>query len=185
MEERVAEFQTQAEGKLPPEKLAKEIATLRRFLYKNQNHRFTEREKSKLMTALSAHWSNQTAHVTLTPSGEALIYGLLDDALKMPFTVFSTAQKQQMLKWFFSLQEKSDGKKGTSAAKLIELPCVDVTVEGYASLLLDDGSGTRDDVLVPESERQALSDAIGRGEDASVTIDSASGAFVSWTTKPS
>lgn len=114
MEERVAAFQAAAEARMSGEKLAKEIQSLRRFLHRNQDHRFTEREKSKLFTAIQVHYSNPAASARGGAatgsdgddgdSDDSLVQGLIEDALKMPFTVFSTTQKQQLLKWLDALQ---------------------------------------------------------------------------------
>lgn len=183
MEERVAEFQAAAEARLPPEKLAREVATLRRFLFRNQGHRFTQREQAKLMAAIGAHHANPAAHAAVAAGGEPLAYGLIDDALKMPFTVFSTGDKLRLLKWFEGLQaESTAGGGGEGAApKTATLSCVDVSPEGYASLLLDDGSGTRDDVRVPAADRPALAAAVARGDaDVLVTFEPATARFVSW-----
>jgi hypothetical protein len=185
MEERVAEFQVAAEARLPPDKLAREVATLRRFLFRNQGHRFTQREQAKLMAAIGAHHANPAAHAAAAAGGESLAYGLIDDALKMPFTVFSTGDKLRLLKWFEGMQAAAapsgSGGGGAAAVRTVTLSCVDVTPDGFASLLLDDGSGTRDDVRVPDTDRAGLAAAVSRGEaDVAVTFEPATARFVSW-----
>lgn len=57
MEARVQQFQTDsaaaAAASSPPAKVAKEIATLRRFLHRNQTHRFSDKEQTYLFQVMT------------------------------------------------------------------------------------------------------------------------------------
>ncbi|KAL6062916.1 eIF-5a domain-containing protein [Balamuthia mandrillaris] len=112
MDKRVQQFHTDAlKGKHA--KTPKEIATLRRFLFKNQNHRFGENEKTRLFSAVQTYYSMYQSSSAPSAAakkedsgGENPVVGLLEDALKMPFTVFSTKHKKTMLKWYTELTGK-------------------------------------------------------------------------------
>jgi hypothetical protein len=220
MEERVAQFQAAAEARLPPAKLAKEVATLQRFLHRNQDHRFTEREKAKLFTAIQAHYANPAASSGAPKLGRAvaaeapatalhaaaavaaartdaadadaegsgngpLVLGLIEDALKMPFTVFSTAQKLQLLKWLDTLQGAAGGGRGTAAAALavIRLSVIDIGADGYLTLIDDDGV-TRSDVSVAPNSAPAkgIGAALARGDDVTVAVRGTE--IQSWQVEP-
>lgn len=94
MEERVKQFYTEASVGLS-KKTPKEITTLRKFMFKNQEHRFTDSQKGKLYDSILIYSKmyNPTA-------SESPIHDLLADALKMPFTVFSTSQKKKLMKLY-------------------------------------------------------------------------------------
>lgn len=184
MDDRCREFQAAAEARLPGDKLAREIASLRRFLFKNQGHRFTQGGQEALRCAIAAHHANPAAHAASTPAGEPLVYGLLDDALKMPFTVFTTAHKQQFLRWFFAMAPEGEGGAPAKSppAPPRRLACIDVT--GDFLVLLDEDTGdTREDVRAPAGARAAIADAVARGDDVAVDV-SAAGEAVGWSASP-
>jgi hypothetical protein len=124
MEARVEQFHRDAQ-RPKDKKTAKDIEKLRKFLYKNQEYRFTEREQSHLFQAVQLYITAYTSAVgtaaagstTGTPSATAAVAQddetsnpaavLLEDALKMPFTVFTTSQKKTMLKWLDKLSSSS------------------------------------------------------------------------------
>ncbi len=73
-----------------------EIQRLKKFLYKNQNYKFKDNEKTKLFNSIEFYVSSCKEKTELKDH----VFSLLEDALAMPFTVFSTSQKNKMLKWF-------------------------------------------------------------------------------------
>jgi hypothetical protein len=83
-------------GSKPP---AKEIATLRKFLHKNQQQRFTDKAVARLFDTIHLYAGKQDVSSDLKES-------LLEDALKLPHTVFSTKQKMKMLKMLEDLRGK-------------------------------------------------------------------------------
>lgn len=83
MEERCAQFQADAARPRDPVKTVKEIERLRKFLFKNQEYRFTDREQTHLFGAIQAHYA---AHCELSETEREPALMLVDDALKMPFT---------------------------------------------------------------------------------------------------
>ena len=85
----------------------KEIATLRRFLHKNQNQRFTDKATARIFDTIQIYATDKNLS---TDDRE----GLLEDALKMPFTVFSTKQKKTMLKW---IEEVRGGTSRSNVGK--------------------------------------------------------------------
>lgn len=77
----------------------KEINKLVKFLHKNQNQdRFTEKARSRLVDTIALYRAYVPHSITL-----------LEDALKMPYTVFSTKQKKTLLKWLEEIKGKEDG----------------------------------------------------------------------------
>lgn len=94
LEARCVQFHEAALGTGKSKGATKEIATLRKFLHKNQTQRFTDKAAARLLDTIGIY-------VAQDPNEEEddVREGLLEDALKMPFTVFSTKQKAKMLKW--------------------------------------------------------------------------------------
>ena len=182
LEDRVAAFAASAEARLPSgDRLQREIASLRRFLFRSQAHRFTDRERARLMSAITSHYANPATSTGAAAGGEVPMLGLLQDALAMPHCVFTTANKQLMLRWLAVLQSgnAAGGSNGASAAvPAHRLACIDLSPEGYCSLLLHDGSGTRDDVLVPPDARAQLVAALARGGEVYVLVRG--GTFGGW-----
>lgn len=116
MDERCAQFATDAQRPRDG-KTRKEIAKLQKFLFRNQEHRFTERAQSHLFSAVQTHVANHSA-APLEDDNPAL--PLVEDALKMPFTVFSTSQKKTMMKWLAKLTPSSGASDaGTSPRRVI------------------------------------------------------------------
>lgn len=84
----------------------KEVATLRKFLHKNQDQRFTDKAVSRLFDTIQLY-TTSTNGSCITGSSNTINVGLerehkeglLEDALKLPHTVFSTKQKKSMIKW--------------------------------------------------------------------------------------
>lgn len=109
MDERCAQFAQDAarrrDGKTP-----KEIARLQKFLFNNQDFRFTSGAQQHLFNAVGSHVA---AYGSLPPGDEtAPALALVEDALKMPFTVFTTSHKRTMMKW---LDKLTPGGGGSSS----------------------------------------------------------------------
>jgi hypothetical protein len=107
IEARVEQFHTDAQRPLD-NKTEKDVSKLQKFLFRNQEYRFTEREQSHLFQAVQLYvtkYSESTAEVNPAQL-------LLEDALKMPFTVFTTSHKKSMLKWMDKLAAHGGGLEG-------------------------------------------------------------------------
>ncbi|KPA81145.1 hypothetical protein ABB37_04488 [Leptomonas pyrrhocoris] len=154
MDDRAKQFKMAAESHLTGPALKKEINTLRRFLFRNQEYRFTKAAQQALYMAVLAHYGNDATHhasclpapapastsgTSTSPSsstpgagfassktaatGQAdndeengqgddddtaaaaavPILHLLDEALKMPFTVFTSPQKDKLLSLYWAV----------------------------------------------------------------------------------
>lgn len=114
MEERVTQFHTDA-GRPRDAKTPKDIDRLRKFLFRNQEHRFTEREQSHLFQAVQLYVTAYTARQE-DGDGDNPAAALLEDALKMPFTVFTTSHKKTMLKWLERLSGGGNAAGTTEGA---------------------------------------------------------------------
>ena len=97
LDDRCLQFHEAALGTGKTKGPVKEIATLRKFLHKNQNQRFTDKAVSRLFDAIQIY-------VNKDDLDKESKEGLLEDSLKMPFTVFSTKQKKTMIKWLEDLR---------------------------------------------------------------------------------
>ncbi len=148
-----AQFHEAALGLGKSKGAAKEIATLRKFLYRNQTQRFSDKASARLIDAIVIYAHHE--------DGE----GLLDDALKMPFTVFSTKQKSKMLKWMEERKKQDSNGDDTTASKskLISFSVINVQ-DNKASLMNGETCESYEDVLLPEGE---LCDAIQKAFAAS------------------
>ena len=91
LDDRCHQFHEAALGTGKSKGAVKEVATLRKFLHKNQNQRFTDRGVSRLFDTIQIYVNKEDLD---NEAKEAL----LEDSLKMPFTVFSTKQKKIMIK---------------------------------------------------------------------------------------
>lgn len=159
MEDRIAQFHSQASANLTGDKLQKEIASLRKFLHKHQNDTLSGPERSNLMSAIERHKGNPAAYLVpgsaasnASSSSKAVsaaggtadppILGLLEDALKMPDKIFAKDTKMKLLRWYEDIQAKvaagSDGSgSGASAASLsvVTMSLIDITRDGFLSLV--------------------------------------------------
>jgi hypothetical protein len=181
MEDRVAEFQSQASARLPSPKLEREISSLRRFLHKNQEHKFTEREKQRLFTAVQAHFSNPAAAKPADGGdGESVpVVALIEDALKMPFTVFTTAHKQQMLKWLESLRDSATPKAASTDTTTSTAHAIDLLPDGTLCLIHEDGSSASDARVEPgTADFTGITAALGSG--LSVLVETRGQTVLSW-----
>ena len=124
----------------------KEIATLRKFLHRNQDQRFTDKGVSRLFDTIQIYTHNEDLDNEHKE-------GLLEDALKMPFTVFSTKQKKSMLKWLETIRGAEAGgandKDQPSKTQLLSL--IDLIADKM-SLMDDDTGDLFEDVILPGGE---------------------------------
>ncbi|KAG2485104.1 hypothetical protein HYH03_016095 [Edaphochlamys debaryana] len=111
MDERCAQFQADA-ARPRDARTAKEVEKLRKFLFKNQEYRFTERAQTHLFGAVQAHISS---HASLSEEEREPALLLVEDALKMPFTVFTTSHKKTFLKHLERLKPGGAGPAGAGA----------------------------------------------------------------------
>jgi hypothetical protein len=265
MDDRAKQFKTSAESQLSGPALKKEINTLRRFLFRNQEYRFTKAAQQALYMAVLAHYGNPAAHLAscLPPSvtttsaspsttfgtggasppptpaapsastatapvtgptkvsdrpsdndedegresdaaAEAPILRLLDDALKMPFTVFTSPQKDKLLSLYWAVlgtDGSSNGGRGASgsgvggggaaaAAAVVvqEFSLMDIVDVGknkaHLSLFADDGDEYAQEVLVDDAATlKQLKKEFDEGKAVVVTVqETDSGArFLSFT----
>lgn len=124
----------------------KEIATLRKFLHRNQDQRFTDKGVSRLFDTIQIYTHKEELDVEQKE-------GLLEDALKMPFTVFSTKQKKSMLKWLENLRGGGAGAADEEGkpTKTQILSLIDL-IDDKMSLMDDDTGDLYEDVVVPGGE---------------------------------
>lgn len=246
MDDRARQFKTAAESQATGPALKKEIGTLRRFLFRNQEYRFTKAAQQALYMAVLAHYGNPAAHHasgyapsatiaegTATASSsssaapvvvvastaaasrgakqqsdddgddaavddraaEAPVLRLLDDALKMPFTVFTSAQKDKLLGLYWSVLgtegPSGGGRANPSAAEKVNtltLSLMDIVDTGknaaHLSLLTSEGEEYVQEVLVDDvATLKQLRGAFDAGSAVSVVVEeNDSGArFVSFT----
>ncbi|KAL9551792.1 hypothetical protein MBANPS3_004091 [Mucor bainieri] len=113
MEQRIQQFHddTKTIPKPPTAKTVKQMNTLKKFIFKNQDYRFSDKEKNKLFACIEAYFtvfdrSGLTDKVSSFP--------LIEDSLKVP--CFTTKQKGQLLKWYDEILAK-EGAEGQDAAK--------------------------------------------------------------------
>ncbi|KAI9472035.1 MAG: hypothetical protein EXX96DRAFT_582676 [Benjaminiella poitrasii] len=114
MEQRIQQFHddTKTIPKPPTAKTVKQMNTLKKFIFKNQDYRFSDKEKNKLFACIEAYFtvfdrSGLTEKVSAFP--------LIEDALKVP--CFTAKQKNQLLKWYDEILAKQEGKDGDQIKK--------------------------------------------------------------------
>ncbi|ORX62411.1 hypothetical protein DM01DRAFT_318264 [Hesseltinella vesiculosa] len=92
MEQRIQQFHddTKSIPQPPTAKTIKQLRTLKKFIHKNQDYRFSDKEKNKLFA-----YDRVSA------------FPLIEDALKVP--CFTTKQKNQLLKWYEEILAKQEG----------------------------------------------------------------------------
>ncbi|KAG1051442.1 hypothetical protein G6F43_006343 [Rhizopus delemar] len=108
MEQRIQQFHDDTKNipKPPTAKTLKQMNTLKKFIFKNQDFRFSDKEKNKLFACIEAYFtvfdrSGLTEQVSSFP--------LIEDALKVP--CFTTKQKSQLLKWYDEILAKQEGRE--------------------------------------------------------------------------
>lgn len=137
---------------------SKEIATLRKFLHKNQTQRFTDKAASRLFDTIQIYCVDKSKSSTDSQkeSGVSISSedreGLLEDALKMPFTVFTTKQKKTMLKWMEDVRGEIGFSPETNVSRpsLTKLNIIDLDLdEKYLSLMQENTGETYENVALP------------------------------------
>lgn len=216
MDERAKQFKTAAEAQLCGGPLKKEIATLRRFLFRNQEYRFTKSAQQYLYMAVVAHHSNPASHhasaivegsdgtcgsamqkdaeenaneddVREGEAADTPILKLLDDTLKMPFSVFSSVQKEKLLALYWSVLGTAGGGNSSRAPVQQVLSLLDVVKSGSMvelSLFADDGAEYPQMIDISHTpHREAICEAFATGREVLITIlETDSGAqFASYT----
>lgn len=191
LEDRCLQFHEAALGTGKSKGPVKEIATLRKFLHKNQTQRFTDKATSRLFDTIQIYCTssssssssktdssekksnkNDTKNMTIIIPAEDK-EGLLEDALKMPFTVFTTKQKKTMLKWIEDIRgsttSSSSGNNNKNNNTIIrKLTVIDISTTTATSngnnntnhngekkllSLMDEESGdTYDDIPLPNND---------------------------------
>lgn len=139
-------------------KAPKEVSTLRKFLHRNQDQRFTDRAICRLFDTIQLYYHSSQVD---QDSKE----GLLEDSLKMPFTLFSAKQKQTMLKWLEDLRCNlvCAGNNSESGDGFVWLSVIDVTED--ALTLLNDDSGETYEIPTPDGDLgKSIRDAYELGD---------------------
>jgi hypothetical protein len=118
-------------------------------LFNNQVNRFTDAEQQRLFSAVQAHVAAYSSQHE--PDYPAL--GLVQDALAMPFTVFTTAQKQKMLKWLDKLNGLEAGTPRAAAGDpgAVRWTLLDVTAS-TAEVMNHDGDTQLIELSVCDAE---------------------------------
>ncbi|KAK9729766.1 hypothetical protein K7432_000014 [Basidiobolus ranarum] len=108
MEDRVKQFHVDAQqvGNIALNKAVKGMNTLRKFIFKNQDYRFSDKEKNKLFGAIESYFHAFDRSETIQETA----FPLIEDALKVP--IFTTKQKSTMLKWYEEIVAKQNGDTG-------------------------------------------------------------------------
>eukprot|EP00906_Rhabdomonas_costata_P003468 RCo005294 len=142
IEQRVQQFVDEAQKGLNKQ-TKKEIATLRRFLHRNQDHRFAEKEQTKLFSTVQKYASTYAVVGAGGSSGGAAAseeiraeaLGLLEDALKMPLGVLTTRHKAALLRLYEQCGEASAGRgpSGSADAAAVEYQVLDLSSDGVLS----------------------------------------------------
>ena len=111
LDQRCTQFYEAATGISKSKGILKEISTLRKFLFKNQEQRFTDKAACRLFDTIQVYCAKENTEIDSDENREKLRKSqedLLEDALKMPFTVFSTKQKQKMMKRLEEMRKPKD-----------------------------------------------------------------------------
>uniref|UniRef100_A0A383WFS1 Translation initiation factor 5A C-terminal domain-containing protein n=1 Tax=Tetradesmus obliquus TaxID=3088 RepID=A0A383WFS1_TETOB len=151
MEARTEQFHTDAQR--PKDKnTAKDIDKLRKFLFKNQAYRFTDRDQSHLFQAIQLYVTMYSS----SPEPDSPALNLVEDALKLPFTVFTTGQKKSMLKWLDRLNgleaaAAAGGKAASGTEQQQQYSVLDVTSD-VAEVMNDEGETQQVQLAVCDPE---------------------------------
>jgi hypothetical protein len=123
-------------------------------LHRNQTQRFSDKASSRLFDTISIYASHE--------DGE----GLLEDALKLPFTVFSTKQKSKFIKWMEDKRGASDGIPGEKRAQLL-LSLTVIDLEENNVIMMDNESGDSYEAPLPPGEiGETIRNALETSRDA-------------------
>ena len=176
MDERTRQFKECAEAsqQLSSSALTKEINTLRKFLFRNQEYRFTKSEQQYLFLAVTTHCN--TFLKSRPADHETNYIGLVDDALKMPFTVFSSAHKDKMLSlYYLMLKDGADPAIGVATPapgpSTRELELLDMDQKDLQlSLLTEDGDEYDRSVAVSKAVFREMKKSFDEGCEIAVTV---------------
>mmetsp|Transcript_2810 Transcript_2810/g.7879 ORF Transcript_2810/g.7879 Transcript_2810/m.7879 type:complete len:189 (+) Transcript_2810:50-616(+) len=168
LDQRCQQFHEAALGTGKSKGAVKEIATLRKFLHKNQSQTFTDRSVKRLFDTIQIYWKSETVD---RDTKEAL----LEDALKMPFSLFSAKQKNSMLKGLEELRvpdcSNSTVTTSPSAPATQLLAVIDLDEDTKTMTLMQNETGdTYDHVPLPEESSKAICDAF-RNEENVVSVE--------------
>jgi hypothetical protein len=159
LEERCLQFHEAALGTGKTKEPSKEIATLRKFLHKNQTQRFSDKATSRVFDTIQVYCS----HKEVSPDEQE---ALLEDALKMPFTVFTTKQKKTMLKWINDIRGNKTRESASTTKVLVKLTVIDAN-ETAICLFNEETGDTYEDLSLPDGVlRKTLLQAFKNTEDA-------------------
>ncbi|CEL95469.1 unnamed protein product [Vitrella brassicaformis CCMP3155] len=117
-------------------KVSKDLGKLRRFLMKNQEHRFTPKAQQRLFDTIGIYvtWVKRTEMGAGNEDSVSAVLDVVKDALAMPFTVFGTKHKTTLLQWHDHLTAAIADRPGGSGGDGTE----DAAQE-YQALSLDEG----------------------------------------------
>ncbi|KAI8975464.1 hypothetical protein BDF20DRAFT_906765 [Mycotypha africana] len=114
MEQRIQQFHddTKSIPNPPTAKTLKQMNTLKKFIYKNQDYRFSDKEKNKLFACIETYF---TVFDRSGLANNVSAFPLIEDALKVP--CFTTKQKNQLLKWYDEILAKEEGRDQPAKGK--------------------------------------------------------------------
>jgi hypothetical protein len=167
MDERCSKFAADAAQRPTDAKL---IATLRKFLFRNQEQRLSAASQQALCDACVRHAAAAGADATSST-------GLLEDALAMPFNIFTTGHKKQLLKHLDRLRGLEGGGGGAPSAANAnanaddgsrECAVMDVRETDGAIEVMDDEGETAVVTEVGEEDAVAIREAFAKGEEVRV-----------------
>ncbi|KAI8335957.1 hypothetical protein BC941DRAFT_495215 [Chlamydoabsidia padenii] len=103
MEQRIQKFHDDSKTVTnpPTAKHLKQMQTLKKFIFKNQDYRFSDKEKNKLFACIETYFSVFDRSASMV---SVSAFPLIEDALKVP--CFTTKQKSQLLKWYEEILAK-------------------------------------------------------------------------------
>jgi hypothetical protein len=145
---RCQQFHEAALGTGKSKGAVKEVMTLQKFLHKNQNQRFNDKAVSRVFDTIQIY-------VNKDDLDEEIKEELLEDSLKMPFTVFSTKQKKTMIKWLEDLRGANNRSGLSSCDNDASVICILSVIEmenNYMTLMQDDTGNTFEKVPTPVDE---------------------------------
>jgi hypothetical protein len=144
LDDRCQQFHEAALGTGKSKGPMKEIATLRKFLHKNQSQRFTDKGVSRLFDTIQLYINKEDVEKELKE-------GLLEDSLKMPFTVFITKQKKTMIKWLEDLRgtRQQSSEKDDCGVISCVLSVIDIEKD-QMTLMSDETGDTFEGIAMPK-----------------------------------
>ncbi|CAD2215665.1 hypothetical protein AGDE_02919 [Angomonas deanei] len=164
-------FKESAESDLTDAAREREIKKLKSYLFKNQDCRFSKSAQTYLFMAVMGHYNKCPA-----PDGPCggEVASLLDDALKMPFNVFSSSHKSKFLSSYWSMLGKDGEKEGEEGKPTSskQLTLLDIAEGGQLMLMRDDGGEYDCNPVLCRSDSlmAAVRAAFDAGEEVIVTV---------------